>query len=51
VLAVASRYIDLVKMVASPTCGRVSSDDANYAVYRQHLQRTTDEPVALFLPG
>ena len=27
------------------------SDDANYAVYREHLRRTIDEPFALFLPG
>ena len=40
-----------VKMVASPSFGRISSDDANYAVYRRHLRRTTDEPFALFLPG
>jgi transcriptional regulator with XRE-family HTH domain len=38
------------KSIASPTLGRVLSDDANYAVYRQHLRRTTDEPFALFLP-
>ena len=40
-----------IQMVASPTFGRVSSGDPNYAVYRQHLRRTTDEPFALFLPG
>lgn len=40
-----------VKMVANPTFGRVLSDDANYATYRQHLRRTTDEPFAMFLPG
>jgi transcriptional regulator with XRE-family HTH domain len=40
-----------IKMVASPTFGRVSSGDPNYAVYRQHLRRTTDEPFAMFLPG
>ena len=34
-----------------PTFGRVSSDDPNYALYRQHLRRTTDELFALFLPG
>jgi len=38
------------RSIASPTLGRVSSDDPNYAVYRQHLRRTTDEPFALFLP-
>jgi len=40
-----------IKMVAQPTFGRVSSDDPNYALYRQHLRRTTDESFALFLPG
>ena len=40
-----------IKMVASPTFGRVSSGDPNYAVYRQHLRRTTEEPFAMFLPG
>ena len=35
-----------IQMVASPTFGRVSSGDPNYAVYRQHLRRTTDEPFA-----
>ncbi|KRR00096.1 helix-turn-helix domain-containing protein [Bradyrhizobium valentinum] len=40
-----------IKMVADPTFGRVSVDDPNYAQYRQHLRRTTDEPFALFLPG
>jgi transcriptional regulator with XRE-family HTH domain len=40
-----------IKMVANPTFGRISSDGTNYAVYRQHLRRTTEEPFALFLPG
>jgi len=40
-----------VKNVASPTVGRIMSSDANYALYRQHLRRTTEEPLALFLPG
>jgi transcriptional regulator with XRE-family HTH domain len=40
-----------IKMVANPTFGRVSSDDPNYAAYRQHLRRTTEEPFAMFLPG
>jgi transcriptional regulator with XRE-family HTH domain len=40
-----------IKMVANPTFGRVSADDPNYAQYRQHLRRTTEEPFALFLPG
>ncbi|SDT20102.1 helix-turn-helix domain-containing protein [Bradyrhizobium canariense] len=39
------------KMVPNPSMGRISSDDANYAVYREHLRRTIDEPFALFLQG
>jgi hypothetical protein len=31
--------------------GRISPDDANYAVYREHLRRTIDEPFAIFPPG
>jgi transcriptional regulator with XRE-family HTH domain len=40
-----------IKLVPSPTLGRISPDDANYALYREHLRRTTEEPFALFLPG
>lgn len=40
-----------IQMVASPSFGRISSDDANFALYRQHLRRTTEEPFAMFLPG
>ena len=40
-----------IKMVDSPTFGRVSSDDPNYSLYRQHLRRTTDDSFALFLQG
>jgi len=40
-----------VKTIPSPTLGRVSLDDTNYAIYREHLRRTIDEPFALFLPG
>jgi transcriptional regulator with XRE-family HTH domain len=40
-----------IKMIANPTLGRISSDDANYAVYRAYLRRTIDEPFAMFLPG
>jgi transcriptional regulator with XRE-family HTH domain len=38
-------------MVPDPTVGRILSDDANYAVYREHLRRTIDEPFAMFLQG
>jgi transcriptional regulator with XRE-family HTH domain len=40
-----------LKNIPSPTVGRISSNDANYALYRQHLRRTVDEPFAMFLPG
>ena len=35
-----------VKAVPAPTLGRISPDDVNYALYRGHLSRTTDEPFA-----
>ncbi|HVX78667.1 MAG TPA: helix-turn-helix transcriptional regulator [Bradyrhizobium sp.] len=37
--------------VPNPTVGRISSSDANYAAYREHLRRTIEEPFALFLQG
>lgn len=40
-----------IKMVENPSFGRVSAEDENFALYRQHLRRTTEEPFALFLPG
>ena len=40
-----------IKAIPSPSFGRISSDNANYAVYREHLRRTIDEPFAMFLPG
>jgi transcriptional regulator with XRE-family HTH domain len=40
-----------IKMIANPTLGRVSSSDVNYAIYREHLRKTVEEPFALFLPG
>jgi len=39
-----------VRNVKAPTLGRVVSEDANYASYREHLRRTLEEPFALFLP-
>jgi len=36
---------------ADPAFGRILPDDANYAVYREHLRRTVDEPFALFMQG
>jgi transcriptional regulator with XRE-family HTH domain len=40
-----------VKNIPSPSVGRILSGDANYAVYRQHLRRTVEEPFALFMQG
>ena len=40
-----------IKLVPSPTLGRVSAGDPNYATYRAHLKRAIDEPFAIFLPG
>lgn len=39
------------KNVKSPALGRIAPDSVNYALYRDHLRRTVDEPFALFLPG
>jgi transcriptional regulator with XRE-family HTH domain len=40
-----------IKSVGGANFGRIAPKDANYEVYRAHLQRITDEPFALFLPG
>jgi transcriptional regulator with XRE-family HTH domain len=40
-----------MQSVPSPSFGRISPTDPNYAVYRTHVQRITDEPFAMFLPG
>ena len=40
-----------IKMIPNPSFGRISSDNANYAAYREHLRRTIEEPFAMFLPG
>ncbi len=40
-----------IRNVSQPTVGRISADDPNYALYREHLRRTTDEPFALFFHG
>jgi transcriptional regulator with XRE-family HTH domain len=36
--------------VKAPTLGRIAPDNVNYALYRDHLRRTVEEPFALFLP-
>jgi transcriptional regulator with XRE-family HTH domain len=40
-----------IKKFSNPSVGRISSDDASYAIYREHLRRTLDEPFAIFLRG
>src|SRR5215218_10710508 len=40
-----------IRMIETPSFGRISSDNANYAKYCAHLRRTIDEPFAMFLPG
>jgi transcriptional regulator with XRE-family HTH domain len=40
-----------IKLIAKPTLGRVMKDDANYALYREHLRKTLEGPFALFVSG
>jgi transcriptional regulator with XRE-family HTH domain len=40
-----------VKLIAKPTLGRLTKEDANYATYREHLRKTVEEPFALFVQG
>ena len=40
-----------VKTILNPSVGRIASGDPNYALYRQHLRRTVEEPFALFMQG
>jgi transcriptional regulator with XRE-family HTH domain len=37
--------------IAEPTFGRITETDTNYAAYRKHLQKTIDEPFAVFVQG
>ena len=45
--------IALVPLVNIPdaTVGRISPGAANYAIYREHMRRTTDEQFAVFVTG
>jgi transcriptional regulator with XRE-family HTH domain len=38
-----------IKLIAKPTLGRLTREDTNYAVYREHLRKTMEEPFALFV--
>jgi transcriptional regulator with XRE-family HTH domain len=40
-----------VANVPKPTVGRIAAEDPNYALYREHMRRTTEESFALLLPG
>jgi len=40
-----------IKLIAKPTLGRLTKEDANYAIYREHLRKTMEEPFALFASG
>src|ERR1700744_2225178 len=40
-----------IKAIPNPTVGRISTSDRNYALYREYLRRTTEEPYALFSQG
>jgi hypothetical protein len=40
-----------IATVTEPTFGRIGMDDANYGAYRKHLQKTIDEPFAVFVAG
>jgi transcriptional regulator with XRE-family HTH domain len=40
-----------IKLIAKPTLGRLTKEDTNYAVYREHLRKTVEEPFALFVQG
>jgi transcriptional regulator with XRE-family HTH domain len=40
-----------IKMIPNATLGRILAADANYAIYREHLRRTVEEPFAIFMQG
>ncbi len=40
-----------IKTIPNPNVGRIVSGDPKYALYRQHLRRTVEEPFALFVQG
>jgi transcriptional regulator with XRE-family HTH domain len=40
-----------IKLIAKPTLGRLTKEDANYVTYRGHLRKTVEEPFALFVQG
>src|SRR5215475_11904470 len=40
-----------LKLIDNPTLGRLTKEDMNYAIYREHLRKTVEEPFALFVSG
>ncbi len=40
-----------IRNMPEPNLGRISPADANYALYREHLRKTVEEPFALFAQG
>ncbi|MEW6639734.1 MAG: helix-turn-helix transcriptional regulator [Pseudomonadota bacterium] len=38
-----------IRLVPTPSFGRIAPADLNHALYRRHLQRAVDEPFALFM--
>lgn len=40
-----------IRNVTEPNLGRIAPADANYALYREHLRKTVEEPFALFAQG
>ncbi len=40
-----------IRNVAKPSFGRIAEGEDNFAAYRKHLQKTIDEPFAVFVPG
>jgi len=43
-------YVPIAR-IPDPTYGRIRAKEQNYDAYRAHLQKITDEPFAVFLPG
>ena len=40
-----------LRVMPDAVFGRISAKDAKFEIYRKYLQRTVEEPFALFLPG
>ncbi len=40
-----------LRNVVAPSFGRLGADDPHFALYREHLRKTLEEPFALFVQG